>query len=613
MLSEKKLCELSFWHKQSHGLGLDDLALDPAVAHNNASRHCKHVLSKTYELPELEFVETVGYDKVSCIRTTFDVPVQMPSAVLSAAHGSLPDPPGEDPLLDIVPHAHFRDSPARHRALAAGHHWSKIRPIALYFDGVHYSKHETFEGLFFQCLREKARFLSAVLLKSDFCKCGCRGWCTIYPILLAWVENINSSQKSSSDVYVMVSETRADWPAICNMAAIRQWSHSTFPCLCCNWTLAMLRNVILSTISLDDFPWEQYTYNQYCEDLRARRMIVLVRDVATRQRIYRALQYGKKFGGRGIRHAMVVDGIQLQVKDRLEPSRALRNIADFESTVPPFSAQFWRPDKDARLIHESPIFYLEDYWLDKHCIDTLHTWALGPLIAYIPLVLRLFLDSPVLFERSHHLVVDQSRKIAMLRVKSKLWQWYREQRKCADWKKRGSEVFDLTEAMCGSKKRPELKVKAAEARGLLLFVVSLLREHMPRFAELGGRAHMKAQLLLASGDAAIEFENLMTAAPRVLAEDTRLLMWAAYMRHLVLYVRAGGQLRPKHHLMMHLLHATKWLGNPRYYATYKDESLNGVIARIGRSCHRTHFGMSVHLKYNIMRHLRGDRAVDLHP
>ncbi len=45
------------------------------------------------------------------------------------------------------------------------------------------------------------------------------------------------------------------------------------------------------------------------------------------------------------------------------------------------------------------------------------------------------------------------------------------------------------------------------------------------------------------------------------------------------YDRAVGKLHPKHHLMIHLIQRVVKLGNPKLYASYRDESLNGVVSQ----------------------------------
>ena len=151
--------------------------------------------------------------------------------------------------------------------------------------------------------------------------------------------------------------------------------------------------------------------------------------------------------------------------------------------------------------------------------------------------------------------------------------------------------------MLGKPKNPVLSAKGAETKGLLLFCVKTLENYMPVFLSIGGQALIAAQFLLASGKAAQDFESIMHAHDRNLDRPAQERLHAAFLRHVVLFVRAGGKLRPKHHAVFHMVRKTYYLGNPLCYSTYRDESLNGVIARIARSTHRWSLMRSVHHKF----------------
>ena len=62
--------------------------------------------------------------------------------------------------------------------------------ISLYADGIRFTRSErvgktdTLLAFFVHSLVEAERHTVALLRKSESCRCGCRGWCTIYPIML---------------------------------------------------------------------------------------------------------------------------------------------------------------------------------------------------------------------------------------------------------------------------------------------------------------------------------------------------------------------------------------------------------------------------------------------
>ena len=155
--------------------------------------------------------------------------------------------------------------------------------------------------------------------------------------------------------------------------------------------------------------------------------------------------------------------------------------------------------------------------------------------------------------------------------------------------------------MIGKRSAPIFKAKAAETAGVLLFAVRCLENHMAKFEAKSPDVHLCARLLLESGKAALGIEEIMREHDRVLPRAAQCKLLSLYLRHISLFERAGGDLKPKHHLMVHLWQQTCRHGNPRFYSTYRDESLNGVIARIAKSTHRWSFMDVTHRHYSILQ------------
>ena len=159
--------------------------------------------------------------------------------------------------------------------------------------------------------------------------------------------------------------------------------------------------------------------------------------------------------------------------------------------------------------------------------------------------------------------------------------------------------------MIGKRHRPILQAKAAETHGLLNCAVDLLRRHAETVGAIAEEAALERMLLLEAGLAAQRFNNMMSAAGRVLSAAELDSMLLNYNHFAILFDRAGGHITPKFHLMFHGLQRTATHGNLRFYTTYRDESLNGVIARIARSCHRRSWHKMVHYKVNYMLATQG--------
>ena len=186
-------------------------------------------------------------------------------------------------------------------------------------------------------------------------------------------------------------------------------------------------------------------------------------------------------------------------------------------------------------------------------------------------------------------------------LRSELWQYYKDRRDGdPNWKKTGTQIWNITLGMLGKKDAPNLKSKAAEASGMLLFVVATLERHLPTVTD--PVKILKGKLLLAAGQAALSFDHILkeNKACRNIPYKISEQLFKGYMRFLTFYERAGGNLTPKCHLMFHIVQKTLQKGNPRFYATYHDESFNGIIARIARSVHRTHWSETVLRKSTLL-------------
>ena len=146
---------------------------------------------------------------------------------------------------------------------------------------------------------------------------------------------------------------------------------------------------------------------------------------------------------------------------------------------------------------------------------------------------------------------------------------------------------------------PTLKTKANENKHLVAFAIVMLERHA---AALEPVTH---KFLLASARAAHQVNEIIRTSPRVFTPDQQQSLMNAYIKHCAMFIRAGGVMMPKHHLMLHCIQRSGQLGNPKFNSCYRDESLNGVIVKIARSAHRLTFMETVHKKFNVLGKLGG--------
>ena len=149
-----------------------------------------------------------------------------------------------------------------------------------------------------------------------------------------------------------------------------------------------------------------------------------------------------------------------------------------------------------------------------------------------------------------------------------------------------------------------LKAKAAETHGLLGFVVEMLRKHensLTNTNPANGQPSLFFDLLMRAGKAALDFDAELSSHNRAVDATSCEKLFQHYDRFITLCARAQLPLLPKAHLMYHLLQRALVRGNPRLYSTYVDESYNGAIAQVCRSCHRRGWAVAVYRKLEMMQ------------
>ena len=157
-------------------------------------------------------------------------------------------------------------------------------------------------------------------------------------------------------------------------------------------------------------------------------------------------------------------------------------------------------------------------------------------------------------------------------------------------------------SMLGNQETYGLHAKAAESHGLLKFVLWLLEKYSDEFEKLPEETSRPLAILKAATQAANSMDDILKIEIRKLSRMQCQHLMQHYLRFLTLYLKAGGVWRPKCHLLLHLIQRAMVQGNPRLYSTYRDESLNGVIAKIARSAHRLTWGNVIHFKCSIRNH-----------
>ena len=315
---------------------------------------------------------------------------------------------------------------------------------------------------------------------------------------------------------------------------------------------------------------------------------------------------GKHPMGR-ILSADVVSIPGLQKGARLEPSPDLADIADFENQQLPFKVRFFAGNAEtSRFHHWCPFFeIIPSFGLHSWAIDLLHTWNLGCLASWAGLTLQSLLKSTVFRPHVPGLSASDAAKRALLMIKNELMDWYRSQRLAnLDWSKKGTEIWNLTLNMLGTRDKPILKAKAAETKSMLPFLIHVL-ETKDSSQEVPA-ARSQIQGLLTAGRAAFRFDAILqeTRNIRTLFPQQLQQLHNAYYAFVTKYVECQGHCVPKFHLMFHLVIRAAQTGNCKWYHTFYNESYNGFSARSAKSTHRRTMYDLCHWKISVLQTLQ---------
>lgn len=496
--------------------------------------------------------------------------------------------------------ATFENHPAVAQARAEG---VPVYPVALYLDGVRYSRAisagrlRSFVGFSAYNLLTKKRHFLGFLLKHECCRCSCRGWCSLHPVMsyLAWsfhhamlgtrptrqydgtpwpdghVLGERAAASPRMSARFILCQIKGDWSEFCTLGFPNWQSHSA-PCIFCATDRQNFFN--FNGVSMRSCPWAEHGPTHYDEACTACEIPITIVEEQQRGLIMRegGLRYDKRGGGRGRCLARNVPSLGLRKGDRLDPSTELPDIAKFSTAELPLSVIFWRRHLNGTkctdpVLKRNPLFGPmtgATPGATLH-IDTLHTLYLGVALRYVSeVVWRTLRAAPW---------GEVPLEAAVQLLKADLFAWYDANRIDPSLR-----LGELSTKMLGSGSRPELKTKAAETGTLVPWAINLCAKF-----EFEG-----AQPLQAAGAAYVEYMQLLRESPASPSMATCQQLMHNCLRHLRLLAVAEVQYTPKHHLWVHLTRKIPEQGNPRGYSCFLDESLNATIASIvgaGRTPH----------------------------
>ena len=536
-ITAEKVCVLCYWvgngfpksriPKWGKAPNLDHYQrhLDPLLGITGDS-------TKNYQLP------VVGNRRNDLARTKFDLPVR-------PIHESLKRELEEDSsvlakLDEMVAGGELPPSYHDHPVVLATAEGEALPlPVVLYMDGFPYSGTDSCVGISIQNLVTQRRHPVALVRKKICCKCGCKGWCTFFPIMAwiracfgygaagvlptsrhdktLWLENDKARSEMGGAVLLTrfcLLRDKGDWAEICERLGYPTWQSSLRPCFCCN---ASGREEMYSTRGLVDGNTEyelnvDREYEVACEDCE---VFVLVTDENI-GRIVRELAYIQESRGLALRND--IPGTPLLKGDRVEPTLALPDVADIGMLARPCRVLFWRRSEETLCLRRSPLMDSPGDTLGitpsrTICVDTLHAYYLGPVLVACMRVMWVMIRAGIWAPGIAQSDEAANNVYVALLLKQDLFAFYKEWKTTNPGQKL-TEVSDITPKMIGTKNKPKLKTKAAESYGFLLF----LRDRLARNgiqAKVGRNARGYLEIL----ELLISSHDGMKAQPKVISED----------------------------------------------------------------------------------------------
>ena len=227
------------------------------------------------------------------------------------------------------------------------------KPLALgiYIDGVRFTaisagRIDSVIGIWLVNLFSQKRHLLATLRTLDLCRCGCRGWCSIFAILyaIAWdLEGLAKGERSCykhdgtawdpSDIIgnlppllctAILLWIKGDWAEHVKTLGLSGWGSKHCPCIFCGSVKACLhsRYHLMSALSFP-FPLRSSRdYDAACRDCEKEVCLAGPHDLALLYEVGKLQLVPDK--GFVLLAAVVVGSVSLLAGDRLEPSSSRR-------------------------------------------------------------------------------------------------------------------------------------------------------------------------------------------------------------------------------------------------------------------------------------------------
>ncbi|CAK0840011.1 unnamed protein product, partial [Prorocentrum cordatum] len=418
-------------------------------------------------------------------RTHVDFPMNLPHEQVAASFAE--DPRQFDPInfdADTLPpefseHSVVRDAPG-----------GRAFPVGFYSDAVPHTRSDSFIAYYLSNGLNGRRSLLCSLRKSDLCKCGCKGFCTLGQVMrvLTWsfcalasglypATNHENGPLDHSRCALRGTEICSGWRgALCEIRAdlleitsslgFRNWQNPVNPCFVCSCIKRDLYSFPATVAQSVWFPRDKDAYRAMV------RLALKTVTVATPQMLtglLRCARFDDDYGGYAVFQQYAPLG--LKAGYRLIESGQVRDLHALHELVLPARLQFFDSGNSFGLNLLCSLFTVPGVTVECIHLDAMHILDLGVSQYLIGMILCLLLTNN--FSQSQKSTKKLRMHDGLLHLRRRIRAYYLANPQVT------SKIDKISLKMFMPSKEtahPRLRAKAAETRWLVPLMPLLCRE-----------------------------------------------------------------------------------------------------------------------------------------
>ena len=497
-LTAQDCCILAFWAVMSgcKAENIKKLAKAPGDPHTgHYSQKFDRVCGLDLRDPDFAYLDLPVYSRAEGARVIRPVACLPPQLTLDSEIKSLDNFEADlrDYVKDLPPVYHDHTVVKKYSPNIAV-------PLAFYLDGLHYTQRGSMVGFWVVNMATEKRHLMCNIRKAMLCKCGCGGWCTLWPIFhfLDWCfkalargqhHNLRWDGTAFGDMEPNLGGAagkvcptaacvflKADLAEYSNTLGFWSTSSNRFPCFLCNVT--KFNFVILEGWDVLGASFRQKSWGDYCADCQACEVWVQIGSKAQHTELRASMLFdGRR--GRGLALRADFPALGLVKGDRLEPHEGAQDIEAFEklNTFPAF-VLFWRSSNEQMAYHRHPLFNETTSTSPSGscALDWLHTLSSGVFQFWIAIAMLHMFD--VDFWKTSQTTIELLRNQSCMAISRDFAAWVRGENKKG---RKLTEIGQVEWKMFGAPTKPECLLKAGESNAFMDVYFGL----KDRWAELG--------------------------------------------------------------------------------------------------------------------------------